>query len=81
MNSIPYTTPETGNTKEDIPVKMSRAQLLEISISQLEKELEEATNNWTLAKSTRDEIKTKTFEDDIVRITSSINVLKMRRSV
>ncbi len=76
MNSIPYVPPEA-----DTPVVLTRAQILEAAIANLEKELEEATTNWTTAKSTRDDVKIQAYEDEIVRITSSLSVLKMRRPV
>ncbi len=59
----------------------SRLELLNEQIAELEVRVQEATDAWTTAKFNRDPVHTKETEETLIRLTTELNALKMRRPV
>jgi len=54
---------------------------LQEEINKLEKEVQNATEEWNSAQLNRDPIKTKYWETQLVQLQSQLEALKMRRRV
>jgi hypothetical protein len=81
MNPIPYQTPDEIETEQARYAAMTRQQRLEHDIATLEEQVQSATAAWTTAKFNRDDVQIKETEERLVRLTTDLNALKMRRPV
>jgi len=80
MNSIPYQTQDALDAAAKY-ASMSKQERLEHDIGMLEGQVQEATAAWTTAKFNRDDVQIKETEERLVRLTTDLNTLKMRRPV
>lgn len=60
---------------------LSRHEQIEADIAECQRKVEEATEEWTIAKLNRDAVQIQETENRLIELTTQLNALKMKRPV
>lgn len=60
---------------------LTRREQIEADIAEYQQKVEEATEEWTIAKFNRDPVQIQETENRLIELTTQLNVLKMKRPV
>jgi len=60
---------------------LSRREQIEADIAECQQKVEEATEEWTIAKLNRDAVQIQETENRLIELTTQLNALKMKRPV